>query len=654
MVQHRPRLLNALGHANGEPSLSLLLLRDFHRLLHFSDDPKLVQLRQRRETVSGLAHRLESLLVSGDAAAASIDPLAEFAALVFCYLCNLSVDYDSVAEAEMALRAAGLDVAMLARRSRRHSREPVGLSQAKNDALEKRLQYDDACKQHREAHAHECSRLLELLTDGSELSRLGNLVLSAPSGRGFSSVIMLTRRSVTACPRWLPSKVLDSALDYMADDRLDLADISESITGALPTVGMSTEPAGAGLETRAQPMEQSETHRIAWEHALSSETRRDTFAFLCMQLHDDSQPSDTVDLLGSAMSLLRMYFSSPPTVYIPGLTTTVDLLLRKSVSVAIAILEKPVWHVALDTLLAFWCEALRPHTFQPTPLGAARTLRDFPQLFAQLFVCAARSRSQATVIWEHLTELLHIALDCSPEVRTAACWLAATVVKMDAELSDSPVFPALAAAPRRALSLVDSPSWGEMLRKAIPVVPASWYMQSAAGSRTGRTGDGLSYNRELQLAHTELEVQAVNERAHRDELARQAEAARWAQAAEGQAQAVEEQAKLWQQWLVVTEQRATEATVFDHAPTQNSVDCESSAHFSVTDSVPAPFNSRDHATAASIAALPAGAAGASDAERPNSVPSVPSGGDSSGDDKEAPSDDDAAGDDRGAQRRLAA
>ena len=140
----------------------------------------------------------------------------------------------NLAQSRNILNMACMQMSACGRRSRRHSREPVGLSQAKDDALEKRLEYDDACKQHREAHAHECSRLLELLTDGSELSRLGNLVLSAPSGRGFSSVIMLTRRSVTACPRWLPSKVLDSALDYMADDRLDLADISESITGACP------------------------------------------------------------------------------------------------------------------------------------------------------------------------------------------------------------------------------------------------------------------------------------------------------------------------------------------------------------------------------------------------------------------------------------
>uniref|UniRef100_A0A7S3APV4 Uncharacterized protein n=1 Tax=Haptolina ericina TaxID=156174 RepID=A0A7S3APV4_9EUKA len=388
-----------------------------------------------------------------------------------------------------------------------------------------------AIRAHREGLEPHLMSLLALLEQGSggerKLSRLGELVLSAPSHRGIEPVLQLVTRA--ECPLWLPGRVLDVTLDCVADGELDLSAAADWLLATCPSTCMSTE---AG----AKPVEGvSGSHRAAWEFALGSDHRRNMLVYLCMELPENCDAACAINRLTCGVRLLRLYLSSPAGSHLPHLEATIDLFIKRSLLTSETLIDSSSSLLlgCIDTLLGFWCELLRPHETRSTPPQAIRTLAEFPQLFAQLFRCVAYARAEVTAVWAHVTDLLNIGAEdrC---LKGATEWLAAAVVKMHIDLEQSPVYLDLKAAPRKADLLTESSIWEAMLQAARPLVPESWYEDVQATPACISAAE-LSYENEKRLAQAELEAEAeavaVAERAAREEKARQEELEHQAQAA---------------------------------------------------------------------------------------------------------------------------
>ena len=567
--QHRPRLMEILRTSDAaSPPLALLLMRDFHGLLHFSNDRKLQELRSRPETISGLGAKVQC--VSGgdsEAAASALEGLSDFAAYVFVYLSNTLNKFDpvrdpddeAVADAKAAFEVAGSALGRLAADGRRRGRAHPGLDSAQAEVDRRSGQYKAAVAAHSQQRDVQLVELLALLTEPKDEltpSRLGELVLSASGGRGLAPVLQLASRvlpaedgEALACPLWLPAKVLDLALDMIADAELEPQLVADWIKASLPSLGRSLDAEGTQVATATRLVQKSIR---AWEHALRVHERRNTLAYLCLRL--PMQRDGSIDLLDCAVLLMRMYFCAPAAAAVRSIGETLNLLLRRSVEVAATIVEtdRPNLQVrAVDALLTFWSEALRPHAGCAAPVlaQAYRVLSEFPKLFSELFLCVVDAAlPSATAVWAHLTTLLDLGAD-EPRMKSAAQWLAASVVKTQTELSRTPAFIDLAAQPRSSQMLTETPAWQAMLRAATPLVPDTWY-EDARQSRPTRGQHGLisdadTYASKVQLAQAELEAQAAAE----------AQAKREAQAsAEQKAQAERERqnkaaASFWSQKL---------------------------------------------------------------------------------------------------------
>jgi len=528
------------------------IMRAFHQLLHFSDDPKLHELRSRPEVVKGLDKRITS--IRSAAAGSALAALSEFAAYVYIYLFNImsSPDDETIVEAQRALYEAGNRVASHAARERRCKMDDPALEALKKDAERCDEQYKQAVDFHLNRSDEQLKDLLALLADPKEpkkLSRLGELVLSAPRGRGLEPALHLAGRG--NCPLWLPSRLLDLAIDMMADEELSPQHVASWLKAALPARGRSVDAVGSKAEVAANLCK---SHIAAWELALGDETRRETFAHLCMRLPCEHMDC-AVDILDASMLLLRMYFCSQSVASVRCIGETLNLLLKRSVDLAFAILRSEQLLPAADGLLALWCEALHEHVGcpAPTPPQAVRTLSDFPQLLSQLFLYTAHAGTSSTSVWSHVTNLLAIGAKIfDSQVKPAIEWLAASVIQCHSELKRAPVFVDLvarqrsssASTPRAALSLTETPAWNAMLNAAIPLVPDKWYEEARAAAPAKGGGGGLflsdtdlTYQRQLQLAHAQLEAQAAAE-AEAERLARDEAEKQEAQAgAERQAEA---------------------------------------------------------------------------------------------------------------------
>ena len=536
MPEHRPRLLHILRTSDAaSPPLALLLMRDFHSLLHFSNDRKLQELRSRPETISGLGAKVQC--VSGgnsEAAASALEGLSAFASYVFVYLSNTINQFDpmrdpddeAVAEAKEAFELAGF---RLAAEARKRGRTHPGFESAKAEATRRCQQYEAAVDAHRTQRDVQHVELLALLTESKDEfkpSRLGQLVLSASGGRGLAPVLQLASRvlpaedgEALACPLWLPAKVLDLALDMIADAELEPRLVADWLKASLPATGRSLDAAGTKATTATMIVQKSIR---AWEHALRERERRNTLVYLCQRL--PMQRDGSIDLLDCAVLLMRMYFCASTAADVRSIGETLNLLLARSVEVAATIVETdrdPSLQVrAVDSLLTFWSEALCPHAGCAAPVltQSYRVLSEFPKLFSELFLCVVdAAQPSATTVWAHLTTLLDLGAD-EPRMKPAVEWLAASIVQKHKDLSLAPAFVDLAAQPRSSQTLTETPAWQALLRAATPLVPAAWYedareFKTVRGTPNGPSyiSDADTYASQVRLVAAELEEKAAAE-----------------------------------------------------------------------------------------------------------------------------------------------